>query len=218
MEMSQELYEILNELEIDHGEDTDGETCIIFDSWDQVRELEERYPDFENEVDFTSFDDEYISCYNCMKFVRISPNSYGWRPEYFVCDDGLFCEACILEDDDLIEQYIDSLKNRLRSHNLGVDLKKYGYTKLDLDFAVGLHECTYDSPEKILQLMTKNEINVIFEVFPSQFEQDFEIWVDQPEKALELLDKNNIQYDPGMSPGQQCARILREISIISKER
>ena len=52
--------------------------------------------------------DEWTSCHRCGKFIRISPDSYSWSPEYVIvngCEP--LCLDCI-DYDELLTEYIDN--------------------------------------------------------------------------------------------------------------
>lgn len=55
------------------------------------------------------WDDEGGSCCNCNKYVRTSPTSYGWVPNYIFSDgNGYICRECVEDNpDELIEEFKD---------------------------------------------------------------------------------------------------------------
>ena len=180
-------------------------TCIVPDLDDIIKEV------FDGEYE-TGFDDEYDTCSECGKIVRTGPDSYSWTPDFEHTEDGLICKVCLAEDP---ESYIESIKNTARkgaTDGMGIDITQHGWVKAGEDYEVGLYDHADDNPEKILEILNEADIDVIFKIFPSQFEVSFEVYVpeDKKDAAEKILSGGNTKYPVGESPAEMCKKGLAE--------
>jgi len=157
------------------------------------------------------FSDEYAMCDDTGKVVRTSPDSYGWTPDYWLRDSEIICDIDPKE-------YIAECKNKLMNCNL-VDPEEHGYVKIEKEFSTGLYEWANDDPKKLMEALNKEGIDVVFQVYPSQFTQDWEIYVpkNQKKETERLLDEISHKYEYGKSPAELTKKYLEEASEIVSE-
>ncbi len=209
----------------------DGKDFLIFEDWDEVKEIESFIKAIDEDVSLDSimdynwgFSDEYTLCSNCGTVLRTSPDSYGWQPDYDQTDYGIFCSDCI-DEDQYIEDRIN--QNKLVNKYL-VSLEDHGWIMLDFKFDNGMHYGMNSDPKKIINILTNLDlpIDVIFTGQPSQFYIDFQAWVnvEDVDRATKLLTDNNtdLPYDQATEmgkalKGQHSDHIKMETYEISQE-
>jgi hypothetical protein len=98
------------------------------------------------------WEDEWITCDDCGKAFRSSPNSYGWEMFGYIGDGYALCGNCIDWDD-----YLESLENKPRKAVTCSLFYKFEseitsrYTLVKDDYEAGLHPHQTDDPQKILK-------------------------------------------------------------------
>jgi hypothetical protein len=122
--------------------------------------------------------DEWVTCGNCYKAIRSSPNSYGWSQYWaWISDCEIICGDCVKENP---EEYLETLENNpTKCMTIDVDLENNGYTLMEDDFENGLHQGMDANPKEILKKYQDKYPDGRF-IFvldePSQFYIKFSIW------------------------------------------
>lgn len=126
--------------------------------------------------------DEWIEADETNTIYRCEPNCYGWKPFYWIREDGtVFGGDEIIADSDLTKEYLESLENNPSTANLfdQIDLEKFGYELVNDRYESGLHPGMNDNPKEILRKALEQEPNVRF-IFsglePSQFHTTYQLW------------------------------------------
>jgi hypothetical protein len=152
---------------------SDPKKGILFANWNKfsgdVTRLLENYG---YEIEWS---DEWSTCQECGKAIRMSPDSYGWQPSYFIMNDcELFCTACCP-----MEEYLESLEDNPRTAlNDHIDPADYGYEKLEGDFENGFHPGQNDNTKEIYKrLHDQGHKRLLFNIDGvGQFDISFSIW------------------------------------------
>ncbi len=127
--------------------------------------------------------DEWLTCGNCYKAVRSSPNSYGWQKYWaWVSDCEISCGDCIKESP---EDYLETLENNPKvCDTLDLDLENLGYELMEDDFENGFHPGQNDSPTEILAKWTEKYPDGKF-IFKLDATGQFDIHFSIYKKAIE---------------------------------
>ncbi len=153
---------------------TDPERGVISANWNNAEregKLLDRLGGYELE-----WCDEWTSCGQCGKAVRTQPDSYSWLPSFKMCDGGIDCKTCLLED---LESYVDGyLLNRSdTADTFGADLGSLGFTRLDEKFETGWHPGQDDDPADVLKKYEASH-NVVFQIDgQGQFDTSWSAWL-----------------------------------------
>ncbi len=128
------------------------------------------------------WEDEWCACSECNKLVRISPDSYSWKPSYWNSGGcGLYCHECVKDDP---EDYLEHLEGNAGDANtLDLDLEEHEYRKVDADYENGLNGGQCDDPGVIAKSLWSLGIErFIFEIDGiGQFDVHFSVWVHESE-------------------------------------
>lgn len=131
--------------------------------------------------------DEWTTCCDCGRAVRMQPDSYDWQPSYVVFNDcEIVCENCVAEDPD---EYFESLDGSTsRSHHISaINPADHGYFPNDEWFESGYHPWQTDDPGKIAGILESHGIGrFFFETASSQFYVSFRVWIHDDERGHEL--------------------------------
>lgn len=100
------------------------------------------------------YDDEWGECKYCARMFNTKPQSYSWTPGYVDLPGvGYVCKHCVMEDEVIAQDYVDSLIQRRMSKRPPIDtvleqdqIEALGYVLLDLDLETGYHEHQNDDP------------------------------------------------------------------------
>lgn len=122
--------------------------------------------------------DEWMSCHDCGKLVRNSPDSYSWTPSYAIVNEcELLCHECIESDP---SDYLEGLEgNSSSAMTLDIDLEDHGYTKVNEEpYESGFHEGQNDNPKTIMRdLESEGYDGLIFVLVEnSQFYSKFDVY------------------------------------------
>lgn len=147
----------------------DGETMWVLGNWNPVRFPSKDDPPLTKEENVgprlakalerlgveCEWLDEWEICVHCQKIVRVSPDSYAWKPFYHRFNDGdLLCGNCIL-DDDFIQDAIDEFVNNSDRCLAFCDddkLEELGWRRYNSEkYENGLHPGQEDDPKKIAE-------------------------------------------------------------------
>lgn len=170
-----------------------------FDEW--ISEFWEVYGEY-------GFSDEYSRCSECGKFIKTSPDSYSWTPDFIQTEDGYVHVDCFDLDDAL-----DTCKNQER--NLPIEIQERAIDEgllvelSDIEYENGMHPGMNDDPKIILRTMRKAKIDIWFNVEPSQFYVDFTILVkpEDEEKARKILEHLDVYQ--GYDTAEEMSKALR---------
>jgi len=106
------------------------------------------------------WEDEWITCDECGKSFRLSPNSYGWEMFGAILDGYALCGYCTEWD-----EYLESLENQPRKAltcALWDEFKneiESRYTLIEDEFENGFHPHQNDDPDEILEKLRKDNPN-----------------------------------------------------------
>jgi len=115
--------------------------------------------------------DEWTTCAECYRAVRIEPDSYGWKPEYaWLGDYDIVCSACLLEDVAGSIDAGDYVNNpdKAITWTDGATLEREGWTQWAPDdpqqYESGWHPGQDDNPREILAsiLAADDDADVVF--------------------------------------------------------
>lgn len=156
----------------------------------------------------TEWEDEWTYCHNCEKLVRTQPDSYCWRPYYYMFDYGdILCGDCILEDP---EEYLTRLEGDPRKAITfdGIDLEEYGYKLLYENLENGFHGGQDDDPNVIAESLAKAGVDrFVFTIdYTGQFDIQFSVYVH--ESQFELVEFKNLKIKADISPAEIMKRGL----------
>lgn len=178
----------INDPTVGNSPDEEGYPFFVWQTWEDKREASrllrgvieqrnEEYPDFDSRVD-EGFSDEYEECCEdgCMNIVRTSPDCYFWTPSYVQSEYGKTCEECWKKSPEFV---IETYKNEARGIPADFNPGAHGWTKVNDDhWQNGMFPGMNDNPEAQLDALQKAGIDAMFEVFPSQFYVEWDLWVE----------------------------------------
>jgi hypothetical protein len=130
--------------------------------------------------------DEWVTCEDCNKAVRCSPDSYDWQQSYVQQDDNIVCRECCNK-----AQYLEEVceDNQRACCPDWIDPSTLGYKLISepREYESGFHEGMNADPSKILaQLAALGHKRIVFRLAEkSQFYVKFEAWekVEEEEEA-----------------------------------
>jgi hypothetical protein len=167
--------------------DDDPETVVVLADWNSLRKAEKAIEAL-NRADVpieALWSDEYSQCDACYKFVRTSPDSYAWTPQYVVMEEYVICRNCV--NTKMQSKYIKMLtKSPLRGERWMLntilsdkDLEDNGFTEWDDNFETGFHEYQDDDPSVIAKyLWLQGVTELLFScVSQEQFYTRFSAWI-----------------------------------------
>ena len=188
--------QLWDDINMTNGEDRGGEHYCIFEDWEELekfiviaKEVLSMDPvavDYEIEEKLETnlvFSDEYTTCDNCGKVVRISPDPYGWQPDFYAGGNGIICGDCVRENWEYKEDYIQDKINNPKMAVNGVlsedDLIALGFEKVNTDsYAAGWYDGQDDDPEAIYAELRGTHDEILFFVDRiGQFDTCFSVWV-----------------------------------------
>lgn len=202
-----------SEVDFIEAEDEDGNPFLILYEWKDVKALQKVIkPDFEPKDEYDTsvldsmknigwgFADEWSKCDECDKLIRTSPDSYSFKPDYWLSDEhGLLCGDCVRDNHAL--EYAQTMINEPRKANtiLGEnELEELGFTLIDKDFENGWYD-RHDSPEEILEAALEKHPEGAFLFSISgvgQFATQFELWGADLEDEVELKEEfDDVEID-----------------------
>jgi len=127
------------------------------------------------------WEDEWATCDDCGKLVRLSPSGYGWSQNWATlsgCER--ICHECIIRDH--AEDYLESLEDCESSCMTIDDLDPadYGYVKILDDLESGMYG-RHDNPVMIGKALREKGISgYIFKLDDSgQFSIGFSVWAKE---------------------------------------
>lgn len=145
------------------------------------------------------FSDESCLCGDCRRHLRTSPDSYSWVAPTFLDGLGHICDDCVGSgnyDGEILEEYKNEQKALPQAF---IKLKTLSQVNKD-SLENGWYGGQLDTPEPIIKAFNAANIDVWFEVFPSQFMLKFDVYVkdEDLERAEALLADTDttLPYDP----------------------
>lgn len=128
------------------------------------------------------WEDEWHTCDECGRAIRMEPNSYSWTPSYIVGDGEIVCARCV-EDDP--EPYMEELEGKPGSAwTLDIDPADHGYKLIEDGFESGFHPEQSNDPQKIAEWLRAQGIErFLFRVDGvGQFDVSFSVYRKVEEK------------------------------------
>lgn len=183
---------VWDDIYMDITDDEDGDMYIIVDSHDDIKKLTEVVRDVLNLEDEdiwlddvlgveVVFNDEYTTCSDCNKVIRVSPDSYSWKPDYYVGDGFIACNKCFNDTEDYKEGYVQERVNNPQQANTILDdeqLRLLGFERMNGSYEAGLHEGQNDNPQIIYDELEDRYDEVLFSIDGvGQFDTSFSVWV-----------------------------------------
>lgn len=223
----------------------EGKPFVIVPGWNVVNHkgFEAIVETVTGDSDNYGFYDEYTTCSNCGQVIRTEPDSYCWRPDFWVLDGEVLCKECTKESG---EDYLEAMKEHgesVKSVNLDlVDPEDYDYVKVISGCEYGLHHDQNEDPRTIAKWAKNHDLDVVFTVSTGQFDAEWDAYMraqdqdgDQGHRKLnekELQDIREALIEHTMesvygnrdflrrefrqypSPAELCEDQLREVSRI----
>lgn len=156
---------------------------VILANWNNIPQ--KVYGLLENNGFSCEWLDEWITCDNCYKTFRSSPNSYGWEMFGYIGDGYAVCGNCIEWD-----EYLESMENKPRKAVTCSLFYKFEneitsrYELVKGEFENGFHPCQNDNPAAILESLLKDNPDgkYIFVIDgQGQFDIEFSVYVRRDE-------------------------------------
>lgn len=184
-----------DKISLTFAEDHDGRYYVILDGHDDAEKfvsfVRETLEIPEEETFFTDellecevvYYDEYTTCDDCGKVIRISPDSYHWQPDFYVGDGFIVCSKCFNQNEEYQENYIEDKINNPKNAINGLisedQLEQLGFEKFNHNsYENGWHEGQNDNPESIFDDLSDKYEDIIFFVDGvGQFDVSFRVWV-----------------------------------------
>lgn len=166
------------------GETVNGDKVVIGDWWSLDKDRNQSWPiygkveDLLHKLDYECyFDDDYILCDDCYKYVATYPGYYGDMELPTIDDNEVTCPDCTRNNP---ESYIDSLVNDPdRANHLLSDeqLQEAGFKLVQSGFEIGLHSGQNDQPVIIFGQFNKQFDELLFSIDRTgQFDTHFSLW------------------------------------------
>jgi hypothetical protein len=125
----------------------------------------------------TEWSDEWSTCDGCSRAVRTQPDCYSWKASFADFGGELLCTDCI---EDYPGNYLKHVANELRDGTL-LDLESHGFIRVTRDeyhrWGNGLYDHHDDDPRAQIDLLNTAGFDVAFELFPSQFTMEWDLFV-----------------------------------------
>lgn len=123
--------------------------------------------------------DEWSGCSSCGKLIRTQPDSYDYKPSYWINEGEILCVDCIDPS-----EYLESLEGNHETCCTMFDPSEYGYTQYNTDsYQNGFYPGMNDKPETIArQLRDNGYTRFVFNLDQtSQFNLDFSVYIHYSE-------------------------------------
>lgn len=124
------------------------------------------------------WDDEWDTCVECLRAIRISADSYSWLPYYWSSPHGPVCFDCVDP-----EEYLQDLEgdpSRAVTWD-ALDPTEHGYVRIEADLEAGLHPGQNADPNKIAEALELMGITRYLFKLDSvgQFDATFSVYVHE---------------------------------------
>jgi len=206
--LTEEIEDVYQEQDFIRSE-FEGKKFTIVESRKQIEEFELAVKNLAGENDIIKeltgevmgdwgFSDEYSTCDGCYTVLRISPDSYSWTPEFVTYNCERYCFECA-DEEDILEEYKNANKALPSPFQNSLE-------EIDIDFENGWHYGQNADPSAIIKLLNEKNIDVWFDVSPSQFYVSFKALV-KPEDlklATKILEggETDLPYDQATELGK----------------
>lgn len=125
--------------------------------WNRIQDTRRMENWLEDRDIAMEWSDEWAGCTDCGKAVRTCPDSYSWTPS-FVADPengDLVCRECAENAPEwIVDVYGNRTDRAIPPWGIAI-LKKIGFRELDQEFEIGYHPGQNDTPEKVLEDVTR---------------------------------------------------------------
>jgi hypothetical protein len=155
---------------------TDPEKAILFANWNYFpRGIDTMLENYGYAIEWS---DEWATCGNCYRAVRMSADSWQWQPSFTLGDGEITCVDCLKSDPG---DYLRSLEDDPNSAlNVDIDPSEHSYVKIEGDFENGLHPGQNDNPRAIYRRLSEKYSRIIFKIDSSEpFTTTFSVWYYQ---------------------------------------
>ncbi len=197
------------------GEPGYGENVTVLANWN-------RYPKWQAVIEklerlgcplTTDWSDEWVSCYECNKAYRSSPDSYGWVKSWWYgphdCD--IICAECTRKN--MLDEYLEYLSENHDHADTFLDdgdLEDAGWQRVGAKLEHGLYGGQAADPKKVAAWVYKQgHERCLFKIDSTgQFDVDFSVWVP----ADETVDEGavNRAYWNGEMNGPDPATMMKQ--------
>ena len=171
------------------------------------------------------FSDQYDTCFRCNTIIRIDPDSYSWKADFYhneSCE--LICGECVRTKPEELEGYFKWLLDNESAANTileGDDLEKAGFKCLSLDLQRGWHKGQTDDPPAIMAACKEAlpEAAFIFDIDGvRQFDTSFSLWVKGvTDEQVEALEDVALCAKKGVEIGEQFKKAVANINFSKSE-
>jgi len=123
------------------------------------------------------WEDEWTTCTECEKIVRMVADSYHWTQSFHLFDEcEIVCRQCIESDEDFAESYLwDKLNNPYTADTFDLDLESLGFEQID-EGEAGWHPGQTSDPETMVK--AAGDRDFVFQLNSvGQFDCRFSLWV-----------------------------------------
>jgi hypothetical protein len=157
----------------------DGKVAIVFANWNNVPQP---LADEIESIAECEWSDEWIVAYETGMAYRTSPDSYGWKPYFYITESGDVIGGDEIESDEsLAADYIATLVNNPRAVNLfdRLDLAAHGFAQVNREtYQTGFHSGMDDNPRVILAAAQATQPGeyVFSGIGNSQFYCEYDLW------------------------------------------
>ena len=177
------------------------ESGILFGNWNdkdrydpdtktriKVSDLPSRFAKIAEYAGYAiEWSDEWITCENCNKAIRTSPDCYSWTPSYVLLREcSVVCLECL---DNVIEDYLSEMigeSNRVIPENVArhIDFEAHGFTQVNEEaYESGFHPGQEDTGPKVIKTLTASGVItddtewLFVQDEQSQFYIRFSLWI-----------------------------------------
>ena len=168
--------------------DPETKTCIV------ISDLPSRFAKIAEYAGYAiEWSDEWITCEDCNKAIRTSPDSYSWSPNYVLIHEcTILCHECLLDNaEDYLSEMIGE-SNRVIPESIArrINLEDYGFTQVNEDsYESGFHPGQDDTGPKVIKALTDSGVItddtewLFAQDEQSQFYIRFSIWIRESQES-----------------------------------
>ena len=108
---------------------------------------------YENREIGIHWDDEWSTCSDCGAGIKMTPDCYGWQPNYIRLEYDTLCRKCSIENivEVLEEEFYNNPRKAAPSWLRNEALRRGMISLVQDDFESGMHPGQTDDPQKILK-------------------------------------------------------------------
>lgn len=131
---------------------------IVFANWNRHEDdstMERLSRIFERAGYVIEWSDEWSTCGDCGRAVRVQPDSYSWQPYFDLINDSeIVCLDCLTKYDHIAREYLENLEDKPGKASR-INPREYGYVELPETYETGFHPGQDSSPKNVLALLHK---------------------------------------------------------------